>query len=130
MPSRAKRACLVAATVAIASLAVLNAAAQRRIEPPEFEQPTHSDVVLGGNELRQTVACDHGNAVYIQGQSNQVTVQGVCRFVRVQGNRNHVFVEGKSPVHVEGNENFIEVTDPNTPFSERGERNRVERRAH
>ena len=113
-----------------ASTTFLAASAQRRIEPPDYEQPTHGDIVLGGNELRQTVTCNRGNAVYVQGQANQVNVQGNCRFVRVQGNRNYVVIEGKSPVHVEGNENYIGVTDPDTPFSERGERNRVERRAH
>ena len=103
-------------------------AAQRRVEPPAYEQPAHNDIVLGGNDLRQTVTCAHGNAVYVQGQSNQVNVKGACRFVRVQGNHNRVFIEGKSPVHVEGNENLIEVADPDTIFSERGENNRVERR--
>ena len=99
-----------------AALATTTAAsAQRRIEPPDYEQPAHNDIVLGGNALRQTVTCDHGNAVYVQGQANQVNVQGACRFVRIQGNRNHIVVEGKSPVHVEGNENYIELTDPDTP---------------
>lgn len=119
---------LLAATAMLATTHI--ATAQRRIEPPDYEQPEHSDIVLGGNAQHQTVACHNGNAVYIQGQSNQIDVHGNCRFVRIQGNRNHVYVEGKSPVHVEGNENFIEVRDPDTPFSERGERNRVERRTH
>lgn len=107
---------------------LLSLHAQRRMDARDYEQPAHTDIVLGGNALHQTVACHNGNAVYVQGQSNQVTVQGQCRFVRVQGNRNHVLVEAKSPVHVEGNENLIEVADPSTPFSERGERNRFERR--
>ncbi|GAA3752444.1 DUF3060 domain-containing protein [Terriglobus aquaticus] len=104
------------------------AGAQRRIEPPNYEQPSHSDVVLAGNQIRQTVTCTHGNAVYVQGQWNVVEVGGDCRFVRVQGNHNHLFVRSKSPIHVEGNENLIEVTDADTPFSERGEQNRFERR--
>ncbi|WP_419805112.1 DUF3060 domain-containing protein [Terriglobus sp.] len=125
MKQRSASAC----AVILASLVLVPAVfAQHRVEPPDYEQPEHSDIVLGGNGQRQTVTCRNGNAVYVQGQANQIDVQGACRFVRVQGNRNHVFIEGKSPVHVEGNENFIEVTDPNTPFSERGERNRFERR--
>ena len=117
---------LFAATAVFATSSALTA--QRRIEPPDYEQPEHTDIVLGGNNLHQTVSCNHGNAVYVQGQSNQITAEGNCRFVRVQGNRNHVRVAGRSPVHVEGNENLVEVADPDTPFSERGERNRVERR--
>ena len=115
-------------TAVFLAASALPLCAQRRIEPPDYEQPSHSDVVVAGNAIRQSVSCNNGNAVYVQGQSNQVEVHGSCRFVRIQGNRNHVFVQGKSPVHVEGNENLVEVTDPDTPFSERGERNRFERR--
>ena len=114
--------------VVLASLLAVSAGAQRRIAPPSYEQPSHSDIVLAGNEIHQTVTCNHGNAVYVQGQSNQVEVQGNCRFVRVQGNLNHLFVRAKCPIHVEGNENLIEVSDPDTPFSERGEQNLFERR--
>jgi hypothetical protein len=115
-------------TLFLLLLATPVALAQHRVEPPNYEQPSHSDIVLAGNEIHQTVTCNHGNAVYVQGQSNEVEVEGNCRFVRVQGNRNHLFVHASSPIHVEGNENFIEVANPDTPFSERGERNRFERR--
>ena len=114
--------------ILLAATATLPLAAQRRIDPPSYEQPRQTDINLGGNNQHQTITCQHGNAVSIQGQSNAIDVKDQCRFVRIQGNRNHVFVEANSPVHVEGNENFIEVTNPDTPFSERGEHNRVERR--
>ena len=118
----------LACVITLLAACPLGALAQHRIEPPDYEQPAHNDIVLGGNALRQTVTCSGGNAVYVQGQANQGVARGECRFVRVQGNRNHVIVEGKSPVHVEGNENLIELANPNTAFSERGERNRFERR--
>ena len=87
---------LAVRTALFLAVSALPLCAQRRIEPPDYEQPDRSAVVLGGNGLRQTVSCNSGNAVYVQGQANQVQVGGSCRFVRIQGNRNHVFVQGKS----------------------------------
>lgn len=101
--------------------------AQERIDPPPYEQPRSSDIVLGGNEMRRSVTCQN-NAVYVQGQENQVEVRGSCTFVRVQGNRNVVMVDHATTVPVEGNENTIYFADPKTRISERGERNRFEHR--
>lgn len=104
------------------------ASAQVHVEPPRYIEPQPNDIVLGGNQLRRTVTCD-GNAVYVQGQENQVEVKGSCLFVRVQGNRNTVIVNRATTVPVEGNENRIYLGDLKTKVSERGERNRFERKS-
>lgn len=104
------------------------ASAQVHVEPPRYIEPQPNDIVLGGNQLRRTVTCD-GNAVYVQGQENQVEVKVSCLFVRVQGNRNTVIVNRATTVPVEGNENRIYLGDLKTKVSERGERNRFERKS-
>ncbi len=122
------RSSMFALTACLFALASVRAEAQVRVDPPPYEQPKPQDTQINGNGVRQTVDCK-GDAVYIQGQENQVEVRGDCRLVRVQGNRNLVILEHRTTVAVEGNENLIQFADPKTRVSERGERNRFEKRA-
>jgi len=114
----------------LAGLLMSSAAfAQREVPATDFVQPTPKDIVIGGNELARDVHCE-GNAVYIQGQHNEVQVHGKCQFVRVQGNQNYVWVERVTTVPVEGNENNVFVSDPLTTYSSRGTGNRFEKAKH
>ena len=119
---------IAAVLVALGLTAGLRATAQVRVEPPPYEQPQAGDTQINGNGVRQSVAC-RGNALYVQGQENQVEVHGDCRLVRIQGNRNMVSVDRRTLIAVEGNANFVIVGDAKTQVSERGDRNRFEKKS-
>lgn len=104
--------------------------AQRQVSPQDFDRPGPHDIVIAGNQLAQNVTCSEGNAVYVEGQENEVQVHGRCRFIRVQGNKNHVWVERMTTVPIEGNDNTVFVSDPETRYSSRGNNNRVEKAKH
>jgi hypothetical protein len=104
--------------------------AQREVPPTDFVQPTAKDIVIGGNDLAKDVTCTDGNAVYVEGQHNEVQVHGMCGTVRIQGNRNFVWVDHFTTVPVEGNDNTVFVRDFKTQYSSRGNGNRFERSKH
>ena len=104
--------------------------AQRQVAPHDFDQPGEHDTVIAGNQQKQSVTCESGTAVYVEGQENEVQVHGRCRFVRVQGNKNHVWVDQFTTVPVEGNDNVVFVSDPETRYSSRGNNNRFEKAKH
>jgi len=104
--------------------------AQRQVEPQTMDQPGSHDIVIAGNALAKDVTCSEGSSVYVEGQENEVQVHGRCRFVRVQGNKNHVWVERMTTVPIEGNDNTVFVSDPETRYSSRGNNNRVEKAKH
>jgi hypothetical protein len=118
---------LLASTLLLLPLAL---PAQREVPPTDFVQPGPKDIVIAGNELSQDVTCADSNAVYVQGQHNEVQVHGACRFIRVQGNRNYVWVDRMTTVPVEGNDNTVFVSDVRTQYSNRGNGNRFERSKH
>jgi hypothetical protein len=103
---------------------------QRQVAPHDFDQPSPHDTVIAGNQLKQTVTCESGTAVYVEGQENEVQVHGRCRFVRVQGNKNHVWIDQFTTVPVEGNDNMVFVSDPETRYSSRGNNNRFDKAKH
>jgi hypothetical protein len=105
------------------------ALAQREVAPTDFVQPSAADIVIGGNEMAKDVRCDN-NSVYVEGQHNEVQVHGNCKFVRVQGDRNYVWIERVTTANVEGNENMIFVSNPETRYSSRGNGNRFEKAKH
>ncbi len=110
-------------------LSPITAYAQREVAPKDFEQPGPKDVVIAGNTQSKDVTCD-GNAVYVEGQHNEVQVHGRCSFVRVQGERNYVWVDHTTYVPVEGNDNVVFVREAETTYSSRGNGNRFERSKH
>ncbi len=110
--------------------AVVPSFAQREVPPQEFAQPGPKDIVIGGNALAKDVTCVNGNAVYIEGQHNEVQIHGACSLVRVQGNQNYVWVDRETYVPVEGNDNTVFVTNTKTRYSSRGNNNRFEKARH
>jgi hypothetical protein len=114
----------------LALLASLPLLAQKEISPQNFTQPGPKDIVIAGNTLSQSVTCKDSNAVYVEGQRNEVQVHGQCSVVRIQGEANHVWVDQRTYVPVEGNDNVVFVSDPNTQYSSRGNGNRFERSKH
>lgn len=117
-------------TAVMAVTLTLSLHAQRQVEPQNMDQPGSHDIVIAGNELTRDVTCSDGNSVYVEGQENEVQVHGRCRMVRVQGNKNHVWVDRMTTVPIEGNDNTVFVTDPETRYSSRGNNNRVEKAKH
>jgi hypothetical protein len=103
--------------------------AQREVAPTDYKQPTDRDIVIRGNEQPKSVACDN-NSVYIEGEHNEVQVTGHCGLIRIQGNRNYLWVEHNTVVHVEGNDNLLFFKDTETRYSNRGNNNRYERARH
>ncbi len=120
------KSALLIATLLLAPAALH---AQREVPPADYVQPGPKDVVIAGNKLQQTVQCD-GNSVYIQGERNEVQINGRCENIRVQGNGNYAWVQRNTVVNVEGNENTLFFTNPDTRYSNRGNGNRYERAKH
>jgi hypothetical protein len=114
----------------LASSAIACAPAQREISPQNFAQPGPQDIVIAGNTLSKDVTCKESNAVYVEGQRNEVQVHGQCSLVRIQGERNHVWIDQRTYVPVEGNDNVVFVSDEKTQYSSRGNGNRFERSKH
>jgi|GEM_PF-6914552 len=108
----------------------LTPAAQRQVAPPKIAPPTDQDIVIAADGKADHVTCTGVNSVFIRGQHNEVQVYGRCRFVLVQGNENHIWVDQDSLVSVEGNDNTIFVSNPQTSYANKGNNNRYELAKH
>lgn len=64
-------------------------------------------ITLAGTGQEQTVTCDKGAEVIIEGASNSFLLQGECARVSVAGTSNQVHVESVGRVSVEGVDNVV-----------------------
>ncbi|QQS32552.1 MAG: DUF3060 domain-containing protein [Acidobacteriota bacterium] len=64
-------------------------------------------IYVDGPDLKRTVNCAKFNSVKINGNSNNVTITGVCKQVMINGDRNRITADAANEYVFNGSENVL-----------------------
>ncbi len=106
----------------------VNSPAQREVPMPAYTSPGPADAVIAGNKLPRTITCHDRIHVYVEGDRNEVQVNGECGPLRIRGNGNFVWVDQETQIAVEGDNNVVYIHTSTTRVSTHGNGNRFELR--
>ena len=65
-------------------------------------------ISINGYEMRSSSACSKFNRVQVNGDSNEVTVSGVCRQIMVNGDANKIRIDAAVEIVFNGSDNVVQ----------------------